>query len=362
MKSIKIFLSLISEETKLLSKNQNIYYPKIITYIILCTTIVASSIMSNCNRRQIKHFEKWTFVYVADIQVGSPRSFRFQPAWNENWETTRKRIIDIDPEFLLIGGDLTRDGSIHKWELENIKADLDSLPFPYHVIPGNMDTGNKHTDVTGARKDRNDVALNITSEHVEQFKSVFGEIWWSFVHKNLRVYGFCDMLLGSGLPQEKELARWLGKQRNQPKTTFNIWMMHYALFVDSLKEQNWDITNPEEYLAWYFGINEPHRSNLLKIFKETQADRVITGHIHCRKNFFVNGIHFDLAPATCFSQWQDKWKDGDATLGFFKYDVSEDKIEKSFIPLTKVSTKKGYGPGGHPSPEQRDYSKAWEKN
>jgi len=42
-----------------------------------------------------------------------------------------------------------------------------------------------------------------------------------------------------------------------------------------------------------------------------------------------------------FSQWQDKWSDGDPTLGFFKYDVSVDKMEKSFIPLAKMSTKKG---------------------
>jgi hypothetical protein len=346
----------------LLLKIQNFCRRRIVNYIIISFVFVASCMMGGCNKDQIPQYDKWTFVYVADIQVGSPRSFRFQPAWKKNWETTRKQIIDINPEFILVGGDLTRDGAIHKWELENIKADLDSLPFPYYVIPGNMDTGNKHTKVTGARTDRNDIALNITSEQVEQFKAVFGPLWWSFVFKNLRVYGFCDMLLGSGLPQEKELVRWLEKQRNQPPTKYNVWMMHYALFVDSLKEQNWDITNSEEYLAWYFGIKEPHRSNLMKIFKETQTDRVITGHIHCRKDFFVNGIHFDLAPATCFSQWQDKWPDGDPTLGFFKYDVSEDKIEKSFIPLTKVSTKKGYGPGGHPSPEQRDYSKAWQKN
>lgn len=93
-----------------------------------------------------------------------------------------------------------------------------------------------------------------------------------------------------------------------------------------------------------------------EIFKKTHANRVITGHIHYWKDHY-----YDLAPATCFSQWQDKWPDGDPTLGFFKYDVSVDKIEKSFIPLAKMSKKQGYGPGGHPSPEQRDYSKAWEK-
>ena len=33
----------------------------------------------------------------------------------------------------------------------------------------------------------------------------------------------------------------------------------------------------------------------------------------------------------------------------------------TFAPLEKVSDQEGYGPGGHPAPEARDYSLAWEK-
>ena len=73
---------------------------------------------------------KWTFVHATDIHVGSPRSFRFQPAWNENWQIARKQILEIDPDLLLLGGDLTRDGRFHRYELSAIKADLDTLPFP----------------------------------------------------------------------------------------------------------------------------------------------------------------------------------------------------------------------------------------
>ena len=82
----------------------------------------------------------WTFVHATDIHVGSPRSFRFQPAFNDNWRTARGQIIDIDPDLLLLGGDLARDGNVHTFELKGIKADLDALPFPYHAVPGNMDT------------------------------------------------------------------------------------------------------------------------------------------------------------------------------------------------------------------------------
>ncbi|HNR68939.1 MAG TPA: metallophosphoesterase [bacterium] len=317
-------------------------------------------LFSGCSEAD-DHFVPWRFAHVADIQVGSPRSFRFAPAWNENWRTARGQIIALEPEFLLVGGDLSRDGSIHGFELEAIKADLDSLPFPCHVIPGNMDTGNKHADRQGARGDRDDLLLNVTSEQLEQFSSVFGPLWWSFVHKNLRVSAFCDMIVGSGLPEEAQLWEWLGAQKKAVPAAHHIWMMHYPLFVDRPDEGNWDIADSNHYLDWYFTIDEPGRSRLLQLFLDTRTDRVITGHVHCRKDHHAHGIAFDLAPATCFAQWQDRWPDGDPTLGFYLYTVYSDYIEKTFVPLEKVSSRPGYGPGGHPKPAERDYSRAWEK-
>ena len=48
--------------------------------------------------------QSWRFVHATDIHVGSPRSFRYQPAWNENWQTARQQIIELEPDLLLVGG------------------------------------------------------------------------------------------------------------------------------------------------------------------------------------------------------------------------------------------------------------------
>ena len=300
--------------------------------------------------------QPWTFVHATDIHVGSPRSFRYAPAWKENWQTARQQILEIGPDLLLLGGDLARDGNLHQYELEAIKADLDSLPFPRHVVPGNMDTGNKHTDVPGARRD--DVSLNIRSEHIAPFETMFGPTQWSFVHKHVRFSGFCDMLAGSGLPEEEGLWTWMEAQWHQPRAEHHVWIMHYALFMDDLHEPNFDIRDPEHYHDWYFGIGEPHRSRIMDVFKATGADVVISGHVHCRKTHFAEGIRFDIGPSTAFSQQGDRWPDGDPSLGFLRYDVTEQGIGCTFVPLAKISTAEGYGPGGHPPPEQRDYSLA----
>ncbi|GEM_PF-5247875 len=33
--------------------------------------------------------KRWTFVYVADIQPGSPKSYRYNPSWILNWKEAR---------------------------------------------------------------------------------------------------------------------------------------------------------------------------------------------------------------------------------------------------------------------------------
>jgi len=282
--------------------------------------------------------------------------------------------LEINPELLLVGGDLARDGSLHKYELEAVKADLDNLPFPCHVIPGNMDTGNKHTGASGPRnkivaevegvahsETTDDVDLNLRSEHLDQFSSVFGPVWWSFEHKGVRFSGFCDVIAGSGLPEEKEFWKWMESQREQPRAKHHLWITHYPLFIYDLHEPNFDIRDPKQYLNWYYNIDEPARSRIMDVFKATGTDLVISGHVHCRKVYYAEGIRFDIAPSTAFTFCLDQWEDGDPTRGFLRYDVTEQGIECTFVPLERSSTAKGYGPFGHPPPDQRDYSIAWER-
>ena len=293
----------------------------------------------------------WTFVCAADIHVGTPRSYRFRPAWNENWQTAREQIIGLAPDLLILGGDLTRDGSTHRFELEQIKADLDSLPFPWCAVPGNHEAGDKWGP---------DVSTRVQPEYLELYRSVIGPDCWSFVHRDMRFSGFNSFLAGSGLPDEEDFWVWFEAQAREPRAKHHVWFMHSALYIDDLHEPNW---NPEtDRNAWYFGIDEPHRSRMMRGFRDAGADLVVTGHVHCRRSVVVEGITFQLAPATAFEMWRDRWPDGDSSLGILKCEVTDDGIEPHFVPLTRASRRKdGYGPGGNPPLEGRDYSVAWEQ-
>lgn len=309
--------------------------------------------------------EPWTFVHVADPQPGSPRSYRYNPSWIKNWIEAKQQILEIQPDLLLVGGDLTRDGTLHRYELEAMRTELDSLPFPVYVVPGNMDVGNKHTDSPHPHRGPTqctDRMLNVTSAQLQQFASVFGPLWWSVDHKGVRFSGFADVVVNSGLPEEVEFWRWAEEQCRRPPARHHVWVLHYALFSERPDEPNWDIEDPAQYQDWYFTIDQPGRGRLLDLFVATGADLVLSGHVHCHKVSNAKGIRFEIAPATSFPQWAKRWPDGDPTLGFLRYEVRDEGIRGDLVPLRRSYNLVGYGPGGHPLPHLRDYTLAWERD
>ncbi|MDA1143098.1 MAG: metallophosphoesterase [Planctomycetota bacterium] len=309
----------------------------------------------------INSMKNWTFLHACDMQPGSPRSFRFNPRFMENWQTAFSQLKNMEADLLLVGGDLTRDGTLHDFEFEAIRNELTQLPYPTHCIPGNMDVGNKFSDIEGFTE-RDDPSLNATADALDRFTRFFGEFPWSFTHKNVRFSGFYAALAGSELPHEERMWTWLEQELpSLPKAEHHVMTMHYPLFIDRPDEPTWDITKKEEYTHWYFSIDEPHRSRIFNAFKSTDVGIVFSGHIHCRRPVQIfDGIRFYKCAGIGFPQWGNQWEDGDPTLGFYKCDVSQAGIKETFIPLESESTAEGaYGPGGHPKPEERDYSLAW---
>ncbi len=306
--------------------------------------------MKSRSKQNVDTAAPWSFVHVADMHVGTPRSYRFQPAWNKHWAVARDQILELEPDLLLVGGDMTRDGSTHRLELESIKRELDRLPFPARVIPGNHEVGNKFDP---------DSSVAVQPDYLRLYRSVFGASNWSFLHKGVRFSGCDALLLGSGLPEEAHLRDWLQEQRGEPRERDHVWMIHPALFADRPDEPDWDrVTHPVE---WYFVLDGEHRRTLLDTFRITGATHVITSHIHCRREVELDGMQVAFSPATAFPQWGERWPDGDPRLGFLHFTVSDGGIERKFIPLRSLSNLKGYGPGGNPGLEGRDYSLAWEQ-
>ena len=116
----------------------------------------------------------------------------------DNWQTAYRQLQAMEGiDLMVVGGDLTRDGHLHDFEMEMAKRELDALPFPYYAIPGNIEAGNKWTDKNGGTG-RKDPDLNMKGEMLDRFATYFGESPWSFIHKNVRFSGVYAAVAGSG--------------------------------------------------------------------------------------------------------------------------------------------------------------------
>ena len=304
----------------------------------------------------------WTFAMANDLHCGSPRSYRFDPSRNENWQTARGQILAMDPDLLLVGGDLTLDGMFNDYEFQAVKEDLDGLPFPSYNVPGNHDVGNKFTPVLGAWG-YDDIEWNVKSEWIRLYAAWFGAFPWTTVHKNVRFTGFYAAVTGSGLPEEDELWEFLDELPTLPAATHHVVMLHYPLFWDVLDEPTYDATVKEEFVRWFFNIDREPRFRIYEAFKAAHVDLVLTAHLHCRRPVqVVDGVRFlKAAAAGGKPQYGDIWPDGDNALGFHRFEVTDEDIGITFVPLEKLSEAEGYGPRGHPAKHLRDYSIAWEK-
>ncbi len=308
--------------------------------------------------------DTWTFLHANDSHMGTPRSFRFRPAVNERWAAIRRQMAEIDAEFLLHGGDLTRDGEIHEFEYQQAREDLEELPFPTFVIPGNMDVGNKHTSRRGTKRPWDDTRLNMTATRLDLFASYFGPIHWTFLYRGVRFTGFFAAVAGSGLPHEDRLWRMLERLPDLPPARHHVAMMHYWPFIESADEPEWDITQVEEYDNWYFSLDRPHRQRLMSLLTEAGVGTLFCGHVHTgRPVQEVEGMRIYRTPAAGnTSQMAARWPDAETRVGFQRCVVTPDGIEVTFIPgADQCEEHDTFGPWGHPTAEERDYSLATEQ-
>ena len=312
--------------------------------------------------------QHWTFLHVNDSHMGSPRSYRFRPAINKRWAAIKAQLEREPADFLLHGGDLTRDGQTHSFELRQAAEDLHTLPFPTYIIPGNMDVGNKHTTVNGAKKRWDplglgwyDPALNMTSERLKLFAQIYGEINWTFIHKDVRFSGFYAAVAGSGLPQEQQFWNFMESLPTLEPTKHHVAIMHYWLFMEFPDEPDWDLTNEEEYDNWYFSISPPHRQRIWDILKKSNVEILFCGHVHtARPVQQVDGIRiYRTQAAGNTAQLTDRWDTIDTRFGYHRCTVAETGIDIQFIPGDDQCDEFGtYGPLGHPKVEDRDYRAA----
>jgi hypothetical protein len=199
-----------------------------------------------------------------------------------------------------------------------------SLPFPFHLIPGNHDVGDKRVDWMPAG--------TVTAEHVEQYRRLLGPDRFAFDHGGCRFVAMNAQLFNSGLPEEAVQREWLASQVETAGERRVFLFSHYPPYVSAQDEP-----------GSYDNIDEPARGWLLGLMRSPRVEAFFAGHVH---NFWYDRIgrcRMYLLPATSFMRhdYSEFFRVGPAAefgrddagkFGHFVVDIHEHGHVAHFVP------------------------------
>src|SRR6266536_2580569 len=197
---------------------------------------------------------------LSDIHMGGPLSL---PA--ETLEATLERVRAIDPDVVVLAGDLTTAG--YEWEYEQAAAWIEQIEFPKVIIPGNHDS------------------RNVGYVHFERF---FGERFSRYRREfdaeraeRLRSTGFTVVSVDSSDPDlnEGHIGRekypWIREQFEWREDIKIFAIHHHLVSIPGTGRERNIITDAGDLLA---------------VLTQLDIDVILSGHKHVPFFWGLNGI------------------------------------------------------------------------
>ena len=208
--------------------------------------------------------------FVSDTHL-SLRTNESEMAYNRRFDQAIAEINAAKVDLVLIGGDLTDDGTREQMAL--FKQKVKQLKAPVLFVPGNRDVG-----VVGI----GDIKTSITPEKVRLFAKELGPNWFAREKAGVRVVGINSCLFGSGFKEEEDQWKFLEKELAKPHAKPTLLMEHYPLFILMADEPRLSTRNVQPEL----------RKRLLALARQGGVRTVLTGHLHLLITNRLDGILF----------------------------------------------------------------------
>jgi 3',5'-cyclic AMP phosphodiesterase CpdA len=244
------------------------------------------------------------FIQLTDPQFGMFESNNGFVKETDLYEKAVKAINRLDPDFVVITGDLvnSKDDKTQIAEFKRITAKINSS-IPVYYSPGNHDIGQQPTQ-----------------PDIDTFISNYGHDRFSFKHKKTLFIGMNSCIIKANTPNlEKIQSDWLTKELSKGKRQKHIILFcHYPFFINTSDE-------PETYS----NIAVETRNRYLSVFKENNVDAVFAGHLHNN----VSAKHGDMDMITTSAVGKPLAK---APSGIRIVKVYSDRIESIYYGLDEI--------------------------
>lgn len=247
----------------------------------------------SCSKR-----EPFSFVQMCDTQLGMggyEHDVRM-------FEQAVKQINDLNPDFVVICGDLVHNAVDSSFaDFNRIKKGFN---MPCYPVPGNHDVGNKPD-----------------AKSLAYYRKTIGNDYYAFENKGVSIVMTNTQLWKVDVKEESEKHhQWFETTLNdlgkQDLESFVIG--HYPIFLKTPDEEE-----------QYFNLPLVKRERILELFKKNKVKAYLSGHKHETLINAVDDIQFVSGETT------SKNFDG-RPMGFRLWNVSLDSLKHEFVPLTYV--------------------------
>jgi len=217
-------------------------------------------------------------IALSDIHLSPTHGF----FWN-NWCVARDFARMLNPEAVIVNGDLCINGPESEAEIAFAASALRELGGHVMALPGNHDIGDEPPG--------QDAEQIVNAERLARWTHALGPDRWTFDAGNWRLIGANSQLFGSGLPHEASQYNWLKQQFAVAGERPTALFVHKPLFLDHPGE---DIISP--------GCTPPApRKAILDLLQASGVRLVVSGHLHQYREMMADGIRYVWLPAVAFA-------------------------------------------------------------
>jgi calcineurin-like phosphoesterase family protein len=205
------------------------------------------------------------------------------PQAQANWDAVVSYVGACAPDLVIHLGDLSLDGAHNAADLRHGRAQLDRLPVPWRVVPGNHDVGDNPWPGAPA-------GIAVDSARHQRWLDVVGAGHWSVSVSGWTVLAINAQLLGSGLEAEAAQWSWLQEQIGRHRGHQPVALITHKPVTATGTE----LAAAPPYRFW----PQPARDRLARLFAGTPPALAISGHVHQYRLLRLDGIDHLWVPTT----------------------------------------------------------------
>jgi len=287
--------------------------------IVLLIILFISYNTVGCQKTKSK--ESFDFVFMSDIHIHN------QQGADDGFRMAIDKINDIDPDFVISGGDLVMDALGVSYDSSMKQFDLynnltSGLEAPLYNTIGNHDIFGIYEE-SGIKPDHPEYEKQIYKNRIS-----YGNTYYSYNFKNwhfiiLDVIGITDDNKYFGIVDSLQIE-WLKKDLNNIDKDTPITIVGHIPFVtfaDQVLEKY-----PAE-LTQSLVVTNAHE--ILKLFEGYNLKLVLQGHLHLVEEMIFKDIHFITGGAVSGNKW--KGQSHGFEEGFLLFEVENDNFLWKFI-------------------------------